>query len=131
MYAIPPKSTVGYLIWQLDFTCWEVPCDRQDLLSAIHDWMAIIFHELVYVRWIFHEKKSSQPFFALHFLLDFHVCRRRRLETNTQILTDSPIVPIFNTRLERPISLPLPEEHSESIPPTIAIDALALEHSLV
>ena len=50
---------------------------------------------------------------------------------NTQILTDSPIVPIFNTRLEHPISLPLPEEHCESIPPTIAMDALASEHSLV
>ena len=79
----------------------------------------------------FMRKKVPGPFLNWTLLVDFHVCRRRALDTNTQILTDSPIVPIFNTRLEHPISLPLPEEHCESIPPTIAMDALASGHLLV
>ena len=94
--------------------------------------MVITFHEPVDWRWASNDKKVPGPV-HLHFVRVFYILAgaRRELETNTQILTECPIVPLFHTHMEHSSTCSFSVEHSESIPPTLTMDAHALEHSLI
>ncbi len=125
-----PESCEDYLIRQSDFPHPEISIDWIDFSPAIHDWMVITFHEPVDWRWTSNDKKSSRPC-SFTFVRVSSFGARHELETITQILTECPIVHLFHTCMEHPSTYAISKEHCESIPPTITIDALASEHSLI
>ncbi len=75
-------------------------------------------------------KKGSWPC-AFTFVRESSFGGRFVSETNTQNLTECPIVPLLHTCMEQPSSCSFSKEHCESIPPTLTMDAHGSEHSLI